>query len=108
MNEFKCPSCQAPPHKHGKRKTDICYGAPYKDCEGLICECQPSDDPEDDTNKDNHGEDESNPCVEANCYHCGWGGRLPVVSNTKNWPKWAKTALDEGWKPPVNWQPKGK
>jgi len=107
MSEFKCPKCGAKPHEHGKGETELCSGRIRGElCEGLICEC---DFFEADTDgKDDHGESESNPCEEANCYHCGWGGRMPPMSDTKDWPPWAKTALKEGWKPPGGWQPKGE
>lgn len=30
----------------------------------------------------------------ANCYHCGWGGRLPPESDTKNWMGTVETAMN--------------
>ena len=106
MSEFKCPECSAPPHKCGKGGASRCLNR--GNCEGLLCECDDSDDIESDTNADDHGQSESNPCESANCYHCGWGGRLPPSADTKRWPPWAKTALKEKWRPPSGWQPKGK
>lgn len=101
MRMYKCPKCNAPPHKHGKGGSEWCMNGP-EDCEGLICECGD----EYGTDADDHGESESNICENANCYHCGWGGRLPLISDTKRWPPWAKTALKEGWRPPSGWEPK--
>jgi hypothetical protein len=88
--EFKCPKCQAPPNTHGKGGEEKCR---YRGegCMGFICEC-------DSEGEEDHGESFANPCTEANCYHCGWGGTFPV--KPKGLQAWEKKALEAGWVPP--------
>ncbi len=91
---FKCPRCGAEPQKHGK-------GRCLQDtttCDGLICECDPRDDPK--VDDDDHGDTFTNPCRFANCYHCGWGGTVPV--KPKGMQAWERKALDAGWTMPVD------
>lgn len=88
---WKCPKCSAP--ANGCGKGGQCRGGA---CLGLLCEC-PSGG-----GGSKHGT-ESDPCPNANCYHCEWGGVFPP-------PKfklkgWAKTAWDAGWRPPAGWSP---
>ena len=93
--EFKCPKCDAPPHACGKGGREKCeYGS--SPCEGFICECDPFDCPE--SEQENHGTSLENPCHEANCYHCGWGGKHPKAP--KGLQAWEKKALEAGWKMP--------
>lgn len=93
--EFKCPKCNAPPNEHGKGGTDKCKDLQGRrndsGCNGLLCEC-------DDDGGEGHGESFENPCPEAHCYHCGWGGTFPV--KPKGLQAWEKKALDAGWTPP--------
>ena len=93
-NKWACPKCGATTNVCGKRPTEMCTGkAPSEtDCSGLICECDQFE------TGALHGESHSDPCEEANCYHCGWGGRLPV--KPKGLAPWEKKALEAGWKPP--------
>lgn len=66
-------------------------------CEGLICECDIEESPK--CNDDDHGESFTNVCTNANCYHCGWGGKIPV--RPKGIQAWERKALDAGWSPPA-------
>lgn len=94
--DWKCPKCQAPANKCGRGTCKDAFGQ----CMGFICDCDIDTAPE-------HGQVASDPCHEANCYHCDWGGTFPIMSSvTKGWPTWAKQALKEGWAPPLNWSPK--
>lgn len=90
---WKCPKCGAGFDEHGKRPSEICDGEGK--CQGLICECK------NDTVAGDHGETFENPCSDANCYHCGWGGSLP--KKPEGLLPWEKKALDAGWRPPVDW-----
>jgi len=91
--EWKCPKCGAPAHGHGKGGLDKCdYEDPAGLCEGFICECMIDD------NDECHGMTLENPCPEANCYHCGWGGTFPVPP--KGLQAWEKKALAAGWTMP--------
>jgi len=60
-------------------------------CMGLICEC-----PEGDID-DAHGT-LVEPCKNAACYHCGWGGSFPAP--TKGLQAWERRAMAAGWTPP--------
>lgn len=100
--KWACPKCKATEDQHGKdgaakcRYTDGTSG----DCGGFLCECA-TDDGSD------HGETESTPCPNANCYHCGWGGTFPLPRwKASDLPVWARTALAEGWTAPPGWIPK--
>jgi hypothetical protein len=74
--EFRCPKCGAAPHKHGKGGNDSCkYGDRSGACEGLLCDCDPEEFPE--SEEKDHGTTFGNPCRNANCYHCNWGGVFP-------------------------------
>ncbi len=73
---WKCPECDAPHDKCGKGE---CRGtrSPGGDCDGLCCDCEVgSEDPE-------HGQVDSKPCLRAECYHCGWEGRIPEAKAGK-------------------------
>lgn len=96
MIEFKCPKCGAPPHQHGSGGDDKCIARASGGCEGLICDCDPEYLPA--SNDPDHGTSFANPCTEANCYHCGWGGTVP--RKPKGLQAWEKKALDAGWSPP--------
>jgi hypothetical protein len=97
MLEFRCPKCGAPPHKHGKGGAEKCQERTVaSDCEGLICECDSEDEPC--SGEDDHGTSFANPCRNANCYHCGWGGTIPA--KPKGLEAWEKKALAAGWTPP--------
>lgn len=92
--EWKCPKCGATANSCGKEIDDpLCGGS---SCTGFICECDTDTD-------DEHGNHWTNPCPNANCYHCGWGGSFPKKPGKM--PPWAKKALEAGWKPPEGWQP---
>lgn len=93
MSKFACPKCGATPERHGKGE---CLSRNTKTCVGFICECS------DDGTVD-HGETLANPCREANCYHCEWGGTVPAMP--AKWPAWAKKAAEEGWTAPDGWMP---
>lgn len=71
---WRCPRCNAPAHGHGKGGQDKCLAATagaslVRGCEGLICECDGVVGKSHGTAKD--------PCPNAACYHCGWGGTVP-------------------------------
>jgi hypothetical protein len=95
--EFKCPKCGASPHKHGKGGKDECtYRGSSSLCDGLICDCDPDQCPA--SELADHGQSFNNPCEEAHCYHCGWGGTIPTAP--KGLQAWEKKALVAGWTPP--------
>jgi hypothetical protein len=85
---WQCPKCGAPAGGHGK---GACQSGDL--CEGIICECE-----DDGFLSDDHGESFSNPCKNANCYHCGWGGTIPL--KPRGLQAWEKKALEGGWTPP--------
>lgn len=87
--EFKCPKCEALPNECGSKKVP-CLG--HNGCMGFICDCAEEDTAED------HGTTFSNPCPEANCYHCGWGGRFPLLP--RGMQAWEKKAAAAGWTMP--------
>ena len=101
--KWQCPKCGAEPHKHGRGGQAACL-AEASECEGFICECEMTEDYSSSELPD-HGHVRSNPCENANCFHCGYGGAFPPPP-PKSWPKWAQTALKEHWSPPKGWQPK--
>lgn len=92
--DFRCPKCGANPHEHGRGQ--CVNDSRTTDCEGLICDCDPEDLPK--SEEPDHGQSLANPCTEANCYHCGWGGTVPVA--TKKLQSWEKKALEAGWTMP--------
>lgn len=94
---FVCPRCKAKPNAHGTvgRYAKSEHSWRREDyCEGVLCEC------EFDTG-DGHGESFADPCQNAYCHCCGWGGRLPTMPR-KALP-WEKKALEAGWTPPAGW-----
>jgi hypothetical protein len=97
--KWRCPNCGADADKHGKGGTTTCrsQGGTSDGCAGLLCECDSDVFP--DSEKKNHGTDLANPCTNAYCYHCHWGGTLPV--KPKGLQPWEKKALEAGWTPPV-------
>lgn len=97
--KWECPQCGAVAGKHGNGGKSKCIST-TAGCDGLICECDPRDLGNDYSAKD-HGVSHSNPCQNASCYHCGWGGRLPPVP--KKMQPWEKKAMDAGWTPPAGW-----
>jgi hypothetical protein len=92
--KWACPKCGADANKHGKGGVEKCTDriSGTQQCLGFICEC------ENDT-EDSHGTTVDDPCREANCYHCGWGGTFPVMP--KGLQAWEKKALEAGWSPPA-------
>ena len=95
---FKCPKCGATPNKHGKGEcADRVSYREHSVCLGCICECAEDDN---DSEAEGHGESFENPCPNAVCAHCGWGGTLPV--KPKGLQTWEKKALEAGWTPPAN------
>ncbi len=94
--DFKCPKCGAEPHKHGKGQ--CINDSRTIDCEGLICDCEDWEDDNPKSNHPDHGQTLENPCTGANCYHCGWGGTVPL--KPKGLQSWEKKALEAGWTMP--------
>lgn len=92
--KWECPKCSARPNHHGKGGASRCRYTDglLKACNGFLCECE--DDEE-------HVGSYANPCPEANCYHCGWGGKFPT--KPKGIQPWERKALDAGWMPPSGW-----
>lgn len=91
QDPWKCPKCSAAANKCGKEVPHTDDGIPCSGrCMGLICDC-------DHTTSKNHGTD-ADPCQNANCYHCGWGGTVPMPA--KKLVGWQKKAWDAGWRPP--------
>ena len=91
--EWKCPSCGAPPNEHGKGGVNECDTGSSNECSGFICDCS--------VDEKEHGESQDKPCLEALCYHCGWGGRFPPLP--KKLKPYEKQALAAGWTPPKGW-----
>lgn len=95
---FVCPRCKSQPNGHGTvaryAKTEHRPNMDY--CEGVLCRC------EHDT-VETHGETFEDPCLQAYCGCCGWGGRLPVLP--KKMLPWERKALEAGWAPPATWDP---
>jgi len=93
--KWACPKCGAGANGHGDGGRDGCIDrhAASVGCLGFICEC------EDDTGA-THGYTLADPCLLANCYHCGWGGRFP--QKPKGLAPWEKKALEAGWSPPAD------
>lgn len=83
--EFKCPKCGKGP------------ALDLHERDGLLCGCDPHDHP--DSEKALHGETLQNPCRNANCDNCGWGGTFPKAP--KGLLPWEKKALAAGWTPPT-------
>jgi hypothetical protein len=99
--EWKCPKCGAPPNGCGKGGYEKCQNRSsfQESCSGFLCLCA------DDSGLE-HGETYSDPCPEANCYHCGWGGTFPLPKyDVKKLKGWAKKAYEAGWRPPEGWTP---
>lgn len=94
-SEWNCPKCGAGANEHGAGGRDKCNEGATS-CQGFICECDPRDNAA--SEQDDHGTSLTNPCREANCYHCGWGGTFP--KNPKGLQTWEKKALDAGWTMP--------
>jgi hypothetical protein len=72
VSKWKCPKCGAPANGHGEGEC----GSPNAGaitCSGLLCEC----DQDAQSSRRDHGETTSNPCPNANCYHCGFSGTVP-------------------------------
>lgn len=98
--KWACPKCGAPANKHGKGGYSKCRDQSMDSgCNGFLCECEDDSDYDD----PDHGTTFSNPCPNANCYHCGFGGVFPKAPAKT--PAWAKKALAEGWTPPEGWTP---
>lgn len=95
---WRCPKCKTgASSRHGKGGATACQYS-QDDCNGFLCEC----DQEGDTK---HGTYDD-PCLTANCYHCGWGGTFPLPRWTAaELPSWARTALKAEWTPPAEWVP---
>lgn len=74
--KWACPKCGADAGKHGKGGRDECQYArgSLTECGGFICEC-------DDDGGGTHGTTLKDPCPQANCYHCGWGGTYPTKAH---------------------------
>ena len=89
---WACPRCGADANKHGKGGEERCKQAytlrSSGGCEGFLCQCDGDTD-------EGHGESLSDPCTEAYCYHCEWGGTFPV--QPKGLEAWEKKALAAGW-----------
>lgn len=87
--KWACPQCGSEPEKHGKGGASKCDYDRHGSCVGFLCECDDHDSDRD------HGMTFSDPCPNANCYHCGWGGEFPV--KPKGIQPWEKKALEAGW-----------
>lgn len=97
---WECPSCGAEANEHGEGPCKS-RNAKAKACDGMLCECDHDD------MEDGHGDYRSKPCLNASCYHCGWGGMFPTNAiDPSKLTGWAKQAWDEGWRPPPGWEPK--
>jgi hypothetical protein len=91
--DWKCPKCKVGANDCGTKPTSMCDGkAGEAQCMGFICECEHETDAD-------HGTTLRDPCRNANCYHCGWGGTYP--KQPKGLKAWEKKALEAGWTMPV-------
>ncbi len=90
--KWACPRCTAPANNHGKGGEEKCMNRHSGACSGFICDC------DEDTTKD-HGVTFDDPCPQANCYHCGWGGEFPAKPTGLK--PWEKKALEAGWVMPA-------
>lgn len=104
---WHCPKCNAPANDHGKGGREKCKERTTF-CDGLICQCDEED-------SDAHGTP-AEPCPDAYCHHCEWGGQVPgrqavaaYKAEQRIDPKklrgWAATAWEAGWRPPAKWKP---
>jgi hypothetical protein len=87
-NVWRCPKCGVGAHEHpkGMKRPKSCVEEYGSECEGLLCECDQCEndhDPDSDPDAEDHGLNAGNPCANANCYHCGWGGRIPPAKAKK-------------------------
>ena len=90
---FQCPKCGADPNHCGKKRTEMCDGERgAEQCMGFICECE-------EETAEEHGTTLNDPCPNANCYHCGWGGTHPKAP--KGLQAWERKALEAGWTMPA-------
>lgn len=64
--KWGCPECGADANEHGKGECRSIGGGV---CMGFVCDC-------DVDTGDDHGT-EKDPCQNATCYHCNWGGEFP-------------------------------
>lgn len=96
---WACPKCDSAPGQHGTGGKERCqYDTSSKSsCYGFVCECDSEDNPA--SEADDHGLSFANPCDQANCYHCGWGGKMPV--RPKGLQAWERKALEAGWTMPA-------
>lgn len=93
---WACPKCGAEANEHGKGGEDKCAHMQHNGrgagaCMGFICNCDGDTGPD-------HGEIYDDPCDEALCYHCGWGGTFPKP--LKGLQAWEKKAIEAGWSMP--------
>lgn len=88
-NTWCCPKCGVESHKHPKstKHRRSCVEVDGNWCEGMLCECDDTPgqerEPGSDPDAKDHGLTQENPCANANCYHCGWDGRLPAKEPKK-------------------------
>lgn len=87
--KWECPKCGAEANECGDEKKRTSHHLD-EHCAGFICEC--------DTDTEEHGTTLSDPCREAQCYHCGWCGTYPRPP--LGLQAWEKKALEAGWTPP--------
>lgn len=90
---WACPKCGAKANEHGKGGFDKCLARVCRAesaCQGFLCECDRDTAPE-------HGQTFTDPCPNATCFHCGFGGTVP--QKPKGLQAWEKKALDAGWTP---------
>lgn len=90
--DWNCPQCRAPANDHGF--TPGCEAEDQDLCEGLLCKCDEAHRSDAD-----HGQVWYKQCQFATCDHCGWSGRFPMSKDIRNVPKWAVTAIENGWTP---------
>lgn len=95
---WKCPQCGAGHNAHGRGECKSPSFDRASACDGLVCECWEDGVGEEISGAEDHGLSFSNPCIHASCYHCGWGGCMPV--KPKGLQPWEKKALEAGWSPP--------
>ena len=93
---WACPKCGATDTEHGKGGAGECVRPDgHGRCGGFLCRCEGE-------GAAAHGTTVADPCPNARCYHCKWGGTFPVPP--KRAAPWEKNALAAGWTPPRGWR----
>ena len=102
--KWACPKCGATPEGHGKGGAKVChddgrFGGDSR-CNGFLCNCLDSGEPEETVDASDHGHTQDNPCTNATCAHCNWFGTFPIpLVDSKKLKGWKRQAWKAGWRP---------